>query len=66
MRNFAEQNVPNAMGRMLAASVGLMMTIGGFVMTFTQLFPIGIPLALIGMSVFVWGMWFFKPPATRP
>jgi hypothetical protein len=65
VRSFAEQNVPNAMARTLGASIGLFMTVGGLVMTFTPLFPIGIPLALIGIGVFVWGMWFFKPPAAN-
>lgn len=50
------------MARGLAMTCGVFMTLGGLVMCFTKLFPVGIPLAIIGFFVLLWGVTGLRRP----
>jgi high-affinity Fe2+/Pb2+ permease len=53
-------------GHIAAVVIGAAMMIGGVGMGVTMiLIPVGVPVGLVGLGLFLWGVWGFREARSR-
>jgi hypothetical protein len=56
----------NVAGHVAAIIIGAAMMIGGLGMGVTMiLIPVGVPVGLVGLGIFLWGIWGFREARGR-